>query len=44
MKAMVQATVVPALAKSARTGHPTFQNGEKEEGSKAGPPAREEPV
>ena len=39
MKAMVQATVVPALAKSARTGHPHFKMG-KGRRSKAGPPAR----
>jgi hypothetical protein len=32
-------SIVPALAKSARTGHPEFRNG-KEKNGKGGPPAR----
>ena len=38
MNAMVQATVVPALAKNARTGHPCFRMGKREMSESLGHP------
>ena len=41
---MVSAASFPALAKSARTGHPQFRNGKGKKHSEAGPPAKSHPI